>query len=69
MSIRAQRAVVTCVVALAAGLPGVSWELLNAESGQPLPVCAEDDIIVGTGDFKDGTWTGYTCSHPDILSR
>lgn len=26
-----------------------------------VPACAEDTVIVGTGDFEHGHWTTYTC--------
>jgi len=26
-----------------------------------VPACQEDEVIVGTGDFVAGRWTGYRC--------
>lgn len=33
-----------------------------AEPGpRVVPACEEDEVIVGTGDFAGGYWTGYQC--------
>lgn len=26
-----------------------------------VPVCMEDAVLVGTGDFEDGRWSRYEC--------
>jgi hypothetical protein len=26
-----------------------------------VPQCAEDQVLVGTGDFEDGRWQAYWC--------
>ena len=51
-------------VALVVGVNAVCTDRSPA-----IPKCAEDDIIVGTGNYSNGQWEGYTCSHPDILQR
>jgi hypothetical protein len=27
-----------------------------------LPHCAEDNVIIGTGDYARGTWNAYACA-------
>ncbi len=34
---------------------------LDFHSQPPLPHCPEDAVIVGTGQFHNGTWTAYRC--------
>lgn len=26
-----------------------------------IPVCEEDQVLMGTGEFKNGQWSQYTC--------
>ena len=55
--------VVTMLTGVAIGAVAVSLD-----NDQPtIPQCAEDDIIVGTGDYQDGEWEGYDCSHADLI--
>lgn len=38
------------------------------EQGTTVKVCAEDDVIVGVGDFSNGTWTGYRCENREEVN-
>jgi hypothetical protein len=33
----------------------------NAAHTVAIPVCEEDAVLVGAGDFIDGTWSRYEC--------
>lgn len=31
------------------------------------PGCEEDEVLAGTGNYENGVWEGYRCTHPDTL--
>lgn len=33
-----------------------------------VPVCAEDEVMEGRGDFDHGKWSRYACIHPDTIT-
>ncbi len=60
------------ILALAALLGGSSAALVS----DPMPRCAEDQSIIGAGEFEAGRWTRYECGPsvddymtPDRLDR
>ena len=36
-------------------------------SDQPV-MCQEDEVIVGVGDFSNGTWQGYRCENREEVN-
>lgn len=42
--------------------------MLVLDTAPTVPACAEDEVIVGVGDFHpSGLWDAYRCEHPDNL--
>lgn len=33
----------------------------DREARNPIPRCAEDAVLIGTGDFERGRWDRYVC--------
>ena len=56
------------IVALTAGIVLGIW---GDRAAHPLagriPSCAEDEVVIGAGDFADGRWDLYLCMHPDRI--
>lgn len=48
--------------ALALGAANIAGpDASPAPAGPVVPACAEDSVLLGTGDFEAGYWTGYEC--------
>jgi hypothetical protein len=55
-----------------AGLPpaGSECDDIVGHTYQLAPACQEDEVIIGTGDFKStGYWDHYECFHPDNFEQ
>lgn len=39
-----------------------------SHSDNRIPLCAEDEIVRGVGDFSHGKWSRYVCIHPENVA-
>jgi hypothetical protein len=66
----AKRIGLAVVIAAALGLAAMpNVEAAGEETRPRVPRCAEDELIVGRGDYSgtSGTWSRYECAHIDDI--